>query len=165
MARWVEITLEEPRWGELGLKPLAKRAVKAVAAELGLGKQGISLLGCNDARIAVLNAQFRGKPTATNVLSWPGTDLSPGTDGDAPNLPDAKSQLGDVAIAWETCEKEAADQQKTLQDHVLHLIVHATLHLIGYDHQRKRDAARMEALEKRILATLGVSDPYRDSAA
>ena len=165
MARWVDITLDDPRWATFGLKPIAKRAVKAVAADLGLGKLRISLLGCDDARISVLNAQFRGKPMPTNVLSWPATDLSPATDGDAPRLPAAKSMAGDLAIAWETCEKEAADQQKTLRDHVCHLIVHATLHLIGYDHQRKQDAARMEALEKRILATLGVSDPYRDSAA
>jgi len=165
MGRWVEINLEEPRWASLGLKPLARRAVKAVAAELGLGKHGISLLGCDDARISVLNGQFRGKPAPTNVLSWPAADLTPEADGDAPLLPKAKEALGDVAIAWETCEKEAAEQGKSLQDHVTHLIVHATLHLIGYDHQRRRDAARMEALETKVLASLGVSDPYRDSAA
>lgn len=165
MGRWVDIRLEDPRWASLGLKHLAKSAVKAVAAELGLGKPGISLLGCDNARIAVLNGQFRGKPTPTNVLSWPATDLAPETDGDTPHPPAAGFMLGDVAIAWETCEKEAQMQQKTLQDHVSHLIVHATLHLIGYDHARNRDAARMEALEKRVLATLGVSDPYRDSAA
>ena len=165
MGRWVEIALEEPRWASLRLKKLARRALKAVAAELGIGKHGISVLGCGDARIAGLNGQFRGKPAPTNVLSWPADDLAPETDGDVPTRPLAKAMLGEVAIAWETCEKEAAAQQKLLQDHVIHLMVHATLHLIGYDHVRERDAARMEALETKVLASLGVSDPYRDNAA
>lgn len=160
MGRWVEINLEDERWIKPGLKLLAKTAVKAVAAELGLGKHGISLLGCDDARITTLNASFRGKSGPTNVLSWPAVDLCPAADGGDPGLPAPKAALGDVAIAYETCVREALDQGKSLQDHVTHLLVHATLHLLGYDHQRKRDAARMEALETKVLASLGVSDPY-----
>jgi probable rRNA maturation factor len=165
MGRWVEINLEDARWAEPGLKALAKRALKATMAELGLGKHGISLLGCDDARIALLNTQFRAKAGATNVLSWPTVDLSPAKDGDAPAAPKANAALGDVAIAFETCLCEADQQGKSLQDHVTHLIVHATLHLIGYDHVRKRDAARMEALETKVLASLGISDPYHDLVA
>ena len=165
MGRWVEISVQDERWAEPGLKALAKRAVKATLADLGLGKHSISLLGCDDARISVLNAAFRGKAGPTNVLSWPAVDLSPAKDGDAPAVPKPKSALGDVAIAFETCLREACEQGKTLQDHVTHLIIHATLHLIGYDHLRKRDAARMETLETKVLASLGVSDPYHVSVA
>ena len=160
MGRWVEISVQDERWADAGLKKLAKRAVKATMAELSLGKHAISLLGCDDARIAVLNGTFRGKTGPTNVLSWPAVDLSPAKDGDAPAVPKPKSRLGDVAIAFETCQREALHQRKSLQHHVTHLIIHATLHLIGYDHLRKRDAARMETLETKVLASLGISDPY-----
>ena len=165
MGQWVEISLQDRRWAEAGLKKLAKRAVRAAMAELGLGKHRISLLGCDDARIAVLNAAFRGKQGPTNVLSWPAVDLSPAKDGGEPGLPERKATLGDVAIAFETCQREALQQGKSLQHHVTHLIVHATLHLIGYDHLRQRDAARMEALETKVLASLGISNPYQDLVA
>lgn len=165
MGRWVEINLEDARWAEAGLKALAKRALKATMVELGHGKHRLSLLGCDDARITVLNDAFRGKPVPTNILSWPAVDLSPARDGDAPVPPEARARLGDVAIAFETCVREALQQEKSLQDHVTHLIVHASLHLIGYDHLRQRDAARMEGLETKVLASLGISDPYHDLVA
>ncbi|OIQ64542.1 endoribonuclease YbeY [mine drainage metagenome] len=69
-------------------------------------------------------------------------------------------ELGDIAIAWETCNREADEQRKTLHNHVTHLIVHATLHLLGYDHIREGDATLMEKTETGILASLGVADPY-----
>ena len=68
--------------------------------------------------------------------------------------------LGDVAIAFETCEREAAEQGKSMKSHVTHLMVHATLHLLGYDHERDADAALMELTETKILAGMGIADPY-----
>lgn len=163
----VETVIEDARWAAFGLEALAERAGRATLAILGLPVAGfsISLMGCDDARIAVLNADFRGKPTPTNVLSWPSEERGPEFVGEAPELPDPgdpddPDPLGDIAIAWETCAREAEAQGKPMTDHVTHLIVHGILHLLGYDHIEDEDAALMEALEVRILASLGVSDPY-----
>jgi len=99
------------------------------------------------------------------VLSWPEIDLSADEDGGLPELPmpgelDDPQSLGNLAIALETCQREATEADKPMTDHVTHLIVHGVLHLLGYDHIRDGDAARMEATEVAILASLGVSDPY-----
>lgn len=163
----VETLIEDARWDAFGLAPLAERAGRAVLAGLGLPAAGfqISLMGCDDARIAVLNAGFRGKPVPTNVLSWPSAERGAATAGAMPELPDPGTgddpeSLGDIAIAWETCAAEAKAQKKPMGDHVTHLVVHGMLHLLGFDHVEDADAAVMEALEVRILASLGVSDPY-----
>jgi len=164
---FVDTVIEDARWDELGLAALADRAVLAVLINLGLPHLGLSLclLGCDDARIAALNADFRGKPTPTNVLSWPDEDLSPDIEGDLPLLPvpgtaEDPQSLGNIAIAYETCTHEAVAEGKPVADHVTHLIVHGMLHVLGYDHQRDADAARMEATEVAILASLGIPDPY-----
>ncbi|KGB81621.1 rRNA maturation factor [Rhodovulum sp. NI22] len=163
----VETLIEDDRWQREGLEALAETACRATLARLGLAPDAyeISLLGCDDARIAVLNADFRGKPSPTNVLSWPAEDLAAPEDGDAPGLPapgpaGMAAELGDIAIAHETCAREAAEQGKSMGDHVTHLLVHGCLHLLGYDHIRPKDAALMEGLEVEILATLGLADPY-----
>ena len=163
----VETVIEDTRWEAFGLAALAERAGRAVLAGLALPVEGfaISLMGCDDARIAVLNADFRGKPTPTNVLSWPSEERGAEFVGEAPELPepgeaDEPEALGDIAIAWETCAREAQEQGKPMADHVTHLLVHGVLHLLGYDHIEEEDAALMEGLEVRILASLGVSDPY-----
>jgi probable rRNA maturation factor len=163
----VETVIEDPRWAAFGLEALAERAGRATLEALGLPAEGfsISLMGCDDSRIAVLNADFRGKPSPTNVLSWPSAERGAEFVGEAPGLPDPgdpddPESLGDIAIALETCTREAEAQSKAMADHVTHLIVHAVLHLLGYDHVEDEDAALMEALEVRILASLGVSDPY-----
>jgi probable rRNA maturation factor len=163
----VETIIEDVRWEAFGLAPLAERAGQAALAELGLSVDGfaISVMGCDDARIAVLNADFRGKPQPTNVLSWPSEERGAEFVGEAPERPESGSvddphALGDIAIAYETCAQEAEEQGKPVVDHVTHLIVHGVLHLLGYDHVEEEDAALMEGLEVRILASLGVSDPY-----
>jgi probable rRNA maturation factor len=162
-----ETLIEDARWEAFGLPVLAERAGRAVLERLGLPPEGfsLSLLGCDDARIAVLNADFRGKPQPTNVLSWPSEDRGAEFAGEMPEppepgAPDDPESLGDIAIAWETCMREAEEQSKALVDHVTHLLVHGMLHLLGYDHIEDEDAAVMESLEVRILASLGVSDPY-----
>jgi probable rRNA maturation factor len=165
----LECIVEDQRWIALRLEDLAQDAADKVLARLALDAAvcEICLLACNDARIATLNADFRGKSVPTNVLSWPSEELSASTPGAAPQLPqcDAKGliELGDIAIAFETCAKEAVEAGTALQDHVTHLVVHGILHLLGYDHMRDQDATLMEDLETEILGSMGLDDPYRDS--
>ncbi|MBU2983410.1 rRNA maturation RNase YbeY [Lentibacter algarum] len=162
----VDLILEAPDWESHNLAALSERAATMTLAHLGLSAANheIALLACNDARIATLNTDFRNKPTPTNVLSWPEEDLSAALPGAAPGVPDttgpSEGFLGDIAIAYETCAREAAEQGKPFAAHVTHLIVHATLHLLGYDHIRDEDATLMEALEVEILGKLGLADPY-----
>lgn len=167
MSGIVDIVIEDERWEAFGLEALAERAVAAALQAVGLGGAGYSvvLMGCDDARIAALNADFRGKPQPTNVLSWPSEERAAEVAGGVPDLPepgDAEEpcELGDIAIAFETCEREAAEQGKPMAEHVTHLVVHGLLHCLGYDHVDEADAAVMEGLEVRILASLGLSDPY-----
>ncbi len=166
MESLVDTIAEDERWESFGLAPLAERAATATLAHLGLDpvEFEISLMGCDDARIAVLNADFRGKPAPTNVLSWPSEERGSEAEGKAPELPegdaDMPEELGDIAIAWETCEREAADAGKPMAEHVTHLVVHAVLHLLGYDHERDGDASLMEGTEIAILAELGLANPY-----
>ncbi|MEZ5715295.1 MAG: rRNA maturation RNase YbeY [Paracoccaceae bacterium] len=163
----VDPIIEDPRWDAAELPALAERAAAAVLAHLGLDTGGfeIALLACDDARIATLNADFRGKPQPTNVLSWPSEERGAEADGSAPLPPDDGDdpELGDIAIAFDTCAREAAERGLPLADHATHLIVHGTLHLLGYDHQRDLDATLMEGLETAILGKLGLADPYREA--
>jgi probable rRNA maturation factor len=163
----VDCVIEDERWAAFGLEPLALRAVQATLDHLGVPQVGVTLavMGCDDARIAELNSEFRGKPAPTNVLSWPAWDLAADTDGAAPEAPeigteDDPESLGDIAIAYDTCAREAAEAGKPMADHVTHLVVHGLLHCLGYDHIRDADAEVMEATEVAILATMGLSDPY-----
>lgn len=161
----VDVVIEDPRWEEAGLELLAERAVAGTLAHLGLdpGAWEVVVMGCGDARIAELNADFRGKPQPTNVLSWPSEDRAAEAEGAPPAAPEGGPELGDIAIAYETCRREAQDGGKPLVDHALHLIVHGTLHLLGYDHVRDGDGDLMEAAEIAILGKLGVPDPYNGS--
>lgn len=155
-----DCVIEDDRWATLGLESLAERAVEAVLSRHGLGGE-VVVLGCDDARIAALNADFRGKPQATNVLSWPSVDHIPHEPGAIPELPVAE-ELGDIAIAYDTCLAEAQAQGKPVAHHVTHLLVHATLHLLGYDHDNDADAETMEAAERSILLRLNIPDPYQE---
>lgn len=163
----VDIVIEDARWEALGLEALADKAARGVLAELGLGTEGFMLcvMGCDDARIMELNTDFRAKAKPTNVLSWPSEERGAEDDGAAPDLPEAgddemPEELGDIAIAYETCAAEAAEQGKSMVDHVTHLLVHGTLHLLGFDHIREKDAALMEGCEISILAKMGLANPY-----
>lgn len=160
----VDIIIEDPRWQDADLAAIAQTAATATLAHLALpaAPYEVSLLACDDARIAALNGDFRAKPTPTNVLSWPAEDLAPPTPGATPNLP-RDPELGDIAIAYDTCLREAIDQGKTLADHTTHLIIHGVLHLLGYDHIRDQDATLMEGIEVATLGKLGLRNPYRDN--
>ena len=156
----LDVLIEDARWDAAGLEPLARAALEAVQQRLLQGSDfEVSVMGCDDARIAGLNGDFRGKGAATNVLSWPSQDRSAEEPGGDPELPEA-GELGDIAIAFDTCQREADAQGKRFDAHVSHLLVHGFLHLLGYDHISDEDAALMEGLEVEILATLGVADPY-----
>lgn len=133
-------------------------AVCAAFAEAGLKARPDAELAVtlsDDARVAELNGEWRAKPTPTNVLTFPAVE--PDEAADAP-------MLGDVILAFETVEREAREEGKSLSDHVSHLVVHGVLHLFGHDHLDDDEAEEMEALETRALARLGVADPYADQA-
>lgn len=134
--------------GWLKALPGIERVVrKAARAALGRRKRSLSVALASDAAVRKLNARDRRKDQPTNVLSYPS-----GED----------AFLGDVVLARQTVWREARQQKKTPAAHVSHLVVHGTLHLLGYDHETgEADAERMEALERRILARLGIADPYR----
>jgi probable rRNA maturation factor len=147
----------DPRWrADLpGAVTLARRAARAaLAATLGEGAPvGLALALGDDALLRRLNRTYRGRDKPTNVLSFP--------QSGAPGPLAARRFLGDVAVARETLLAEAAAEGKSAAHHLSHLIVHGVLHLLGYDHRRAAEARRMEALERRILAGLGIPDPYK----
>jgi probable rRNA maturation factor len=163
----VDLLIEDDRWTALDLALLAERSATAALGWAGLDPAAgweVAVLACDDARIATLNAEFRGKARPTNVLSWPSEERGSLHPGEVPAPPDlTRPELGDVAIAFETCAREAEAQGKPLEAHVTHLLVHATLHLLGYDHAREEDAALMEEAETCILGQLGLPDPYAAS--
>lgn len=147
-------------WADLAER--AAEATAAVAPELANPRLSASLLFADDAEVRTLNRQWRAKDKPTNVLSFPMLEradlLALAPDG-PPEL------LGDVALALETCAREAAEKGVLLQDHAAHLIVHGLLHLAGHDHETSpEEATAMEALEIKALALLAIADPYDDHA-
>ena len=161
MPEVVEPVVEDPRWEAAGIAAVAERAARAALVAVARDPElhEIGLLACDDARIAALNADFRGKAVPTNVLSWPAFD--PPVPEEPPGLPgEGPLFLGDIALAWETCAREAEAAGIPLADHAAHLVVHATLHLLGHDHEEDAAAGTMEAIETKALATMGIADPY-----
>jgi probable rRNA maturation factor len=133
-------------------------------AALKQGHFEINILLTNNRSIKTLNAQYRGMDKATNVLSFPQFDMKGLKAVDLRGFPkDSAIPFGDVVVACETMRREAKEQQKTLENHTIHLIVHGVLHLFSYDHMNDRDAKKMETLECDILAVLGYPDPYHET--
>ena len=129
------------------IEDIAERAVAQILSGLGAPKLGeLSIALVSDADIQTLNRDYRNKDKPTNVLSFP-------DEGPAP-------LLGDIVLALETVQREAAEKSVQLEHHVTHLIIHGFLHLQGYDHQTEKDAAEMEALEIGALAALNIDNPY-----
>jgi probable rRNA maturation factor len=147
----IQLVVEEAAWrGHRGLLPKLSAAAEAArkAAKLP-AKSGFTILLAGNAKLKGLNRDFRGKNKPTNVLSFPS---------------DEKGYSGDIALAYGVTKAEAIAAKKRFADHAVHLVVHGVLHLAGYDHERERDARVMEPLETKILARLGVPDPYEVEA-
>lgn len=157
----LEIDVEAPwpattQWTELAERALA--ALQQVAPELANPRLTASLLFTSDEEVHALNREWRGKDKPTNVLSFPmlerGDLLDLGPEG-------PPEMLGDIALAYETCAREAAEKGISTEAHASHLIIHGLLHLAGHDHEiSPADADAMEALETKALALLGIADPY-----
>lgn len=160
----LETDLDAPWPDGTDWEALAERAAAAlaqVAPELANPRLATSLLFAGDAEVHALNREWRGKDKPTNVLSFPMLER-----GNLLALPAAgpPELLGDIALAFETCAREAADKGVPLEHHAAHLIVHGLLHLAGHDHETSpADADAMEALEIKALALMGIQDPYGDT--
>lgn len=161
----IQISVEEGAWpSEERLQEMSGRVLGSAAAFLQrqekqpfpeTGAPEVSLVFTNDAEIRGINAEWRNQDKPTNVLSFPAFPLVPG------KMPGP--MLGDIIFAEETLTREAGELGKSFDDHLTHLMVHGFLHLFGYDHMEEDEAEKMEGLETRILAELGLSDPYGDS--
>ena len=151
----IDLAVEDPSWTTVpDLQSLVERAVAAALDEAGAApgaEAELSCLFCDDDAIRDLNRRWRGKDSATNVLSFP-------TEG-----PGAAVMLGDIALAYGTAAREAEAEGKRFADHVAHLVIHGTLHLVGEDHEDEDEAEAMEALEVRAMARMGLPDPYAGS--
>jgi len=145
----IDVELESEAWREAlpDAEALVRRSAEAVLACERLSERNLVVLLTDDVAVQSLNARFREKDQPTNVLSFP-----------AP--PNPEQHLGDVALAYETCAREAAAQGKPLAHHLQHLVAHGVFHLLGYDHMNEEEAAEMEGLERVVLAGLGIPDPY-----
>jgi probable rRNA maturation factor len=156
----VEIVVGSDRWKELGdIEGLVRRSIEAglEAARQTLSEPlEVSLLLTDDRAVRELNRAWRGKDEATNVLSFP---------SGAQPIAGGRRALGDLALAYETLQRESEAEGKSLADHATHLIVHGLLHLLGFYHTGEAEAEEMEALEIEALRRLGIANPYRDVAA
>ncbi|HET9629000.1 MAG TPA: rRNA maturation RNase YbeY [Novosphingobium sp.] len=158
----LQIDIEDPWPTDTDWADLAEAAAEAamtVAPELDNQRLSASVLFTSDAEVHVLNREWRAKDRPTNVLSFPmiarAELLAMAADG-------APEMLGDLALAFETCAREAADKAISVAHHAAHLIVHGLLHLAGHDHEAgEAQAEAMEALETKALAKMGIADPYR----
>ena len=157
----LEIDIDQPWPAATDWADLAEAALEATAAEapeLANARLCSSLLFTSDAEVQVLNREWRAKDKPTNVLSFPMLERA-ALLGLAPDGP--PELLGDIALAFETCAREAADKAIAVERHAAHLIVHGLLHLAGHDHELSADDAEaMEALETKVLARMGLPDPY-----
>ncbi|MEA2832339.1 MAG: putative rRNA maturation factor [Methylobacteriaceae bacterium] len=151
----VDVEVVDPAWLAAGdVDILAQDAIAATLVEVGKRVHPdaeISIRLCDDDEIRALNLAWRNKDKATNVLSFP----SPA--GDRGPL------LGDIVVAFEYVSEEARDAGRSLRDHLAHMLVHGMLHLLGFDHENESEAEKMEAFERRILAKLGIDDPYSET--
>ena len=141
----IDVEIEDEAWTRA--LPEAQELALAAATATVTAAVDLVILLTDDATVRDLNARFRDKDTATNVLSFPAGDM-------------AGDHMGDVALAYGVCAREAAEQGKTLAAHLQHLVAHGVLHLVGYDHEDDAEAEAMEAREREILAGLGLPDPY-----
>lgn len=150
----IDLMVEAGTWpDEAALSQLVDRAAAAAFAETAAqGHSELSIVFSDDAHIRTLNAGWRGKDKPTNVLSFPAFPFPKG--GPLPPM------LGDIVLAAETVMREAALEEKPLDNHITHLVIHGLLHLLGYDHETDAEAEEMESVERAALARLAIPDPY-----
>jgi len=146
-------------WDELARAAATAAIAESAFPQLGQGERAVELSVrlTSDAEVHALNAEWRGKDKPTNVLSFQMTELTEIADA-APTGPEL--MLGDIILARGVCASEAEEKDIPLDQHAAHLVVHGTLHLLGYDHMDEESAADMEAREVRALARMGIADPY-----
>lgn len=148
-----DLIREDESWpDDSALNALTEKAVAALG-DLVKSSDHITYVFSNDAQVQVLNRDFRHKDKPTNVLSFPDGDVEP----------EGHRHLGDVVIALETVRREALDEAKTFDNHLIHLMIHGTLHLLGFDHMNDAEAQEMENLEIILLQKIGIGNPYQDA--
>ena len=161
----IDVAVQDPGWLSFlaDAEELAEKAVTLALQRASLPDilQGrdieVSIVLANDDLVHVLNREYRGKDKPTNVLSFAAIDA------EGPDIPEGEAfHIGDVVMALETIERETLEQSKTFEDHFIHMMVHGTLHLVGYDHIEDEDANNMEKLEIAILAEMGIENPYTE---
>jgi probable rRNA maturation factor len=154
MAIVIEIAVESEAWKNMGgAESTVRLAIEAAVADAGPANAEVGVVLADDARVRILNRTWLDDDKPTNVLSFP-----------APQDPASETKfLGDVVFALETIRREAEEEQKSFDGHLAHLAVHGALHLLGFDHAADQDAEAMEERERRILARLGIADPYASS--
>jgi len=165
----LEIAIDaDGEWDSSRWEPLIRRAAEAAVAESAFPQLGkserpieLSVRLTSDEQVRALNSQWRGKDKPTNVLSFP---MLESNDLEMANVAGPELLLGDIVLARGVCTAEAADKHVSVEDHATHLIVHGTLHLLGYDHHEDGEAADMEAREVRALHRLGIPNPYEVAA-
>ncbi|MBU6141394.1 MAG: rRNA maturation RNase YbeY [Proteobacteria bacterium] len=143
----IDVVTKSKKWQ--GKEKLVERLTKKLIPLVKIKAQEFSISLVSDAQMKKINFQFRGKNKPTNVLSFPAFD---------------PLFLGDIVIAYETLEREAEEQKKKFNDHLIHLILHSILHLLGHDHEDEKMAQKMEKLEIKILRQLGIENPYNEKA-
>ena len=152
----LEVQVDADAWRELpdpeGLLRGAARATESVLGK-DLSDTVVTILLATDAEVCELNNRWRSKNTPTNVLSFPAA-------ADMPLPPDEPRPLGDIMLAAGVVRREAQQQGKPLEEHLVHLVVHGILHIMGYDHINESEATEMERLEIDILDKLGIANPY-----
>jgi probable rRNA maturation factor len=155
----LDVEIEAGRWSEItGVEWLATRAAEAALTTARRAEDEdleATLLLTDDAALRELNRQWRGQDKPTNVLSFPADMKSP---------PGEPRHLGDIALAYETLAREAEAENKSLPNHMTHLVIHGILHLLGHDHESDAEAAEMERAEVAALEALGIADPYRGTS-
>jgi probable rRNA maturation factor len=147
----IDISVAAAPWKKLvDAESIVRRAVETVLDDAGVSEGEVGIVLCQDTRMQELNRTWRGKDKPTNVLSFPAS--APGGG--------ASRHFGDIVLAYETLTREAEIEGKSPEAHLGHLAVHGMLHLLGFDHENDSDANKMENRERKILARLGIPDPY-----
>ena len=145
----VDVMVGSELWKDAGiLQAAVRRAVTRAAAMLSTRDAELAIVLTDNSTIRALNRDWRDVDKATNVLAFPAGNAAAG-------------HLGDIVLAFETIAREARSERKPLAHHLAHLAVHGFLHLVGYDHERPKDALEMERTERKILSQLAIPDPYR----